>query len=131
MRTLRERRYKKLLNSGFISPEARVLSKVPYRVPYMKDIINTRIGLKAKARARGVSYPQYERQIKELYIASGYIKGNRRGHRLLDVWAMFREVEDRYKGEHPEYQSPWLKKQTRFKDYVRKVKKSAIEGYYK
>ena len=95
MKTMRQRRYNILMDAGFISTEAMVLSKVPRKVPYMKDIINRREDLKARSKAKGLSYPEYERQIKEYYVVSGRVKRDKRGHRLLDVWAMFRDIEDK------------------------------------
>jgi len=120
-RKTREARYAKLFRAGFLGFEARPLSRIPRKVPYMPQLIATRASLKARAKREGWSQARYETYIKEQYRKKGWRKLNRPGTKTVDdPWAMLRDYEDRYKDKHPEYNSPWVKRQKRFRDFTSK-----------
>lgn len=132
MKTMRQRRYQVLVEAGFLKSEAIPLSRVPHKsVPYMKEIIKNRQDLYNESRKQGLTLDEYRAKIKELYKSAGFMKQNKIKQWLIDVWAMFREVETRYIHKHPEYHSPWLKRQHRFRNFASKVDRSIIKGYYK
>lgn len=131
LRTKRQHRYNILRRFGFLKTESIQLSKVPMKIPYMDKFLKTRFALFERSREMGRTERQYIRSIKELYKTKGFIKLDVLGRRRPDVWAFFREFEDGYKDKHPEYQSPWVKRQYRFRDFVRKVERADVLGYYK
>lgn len=131
LKSKRQHRYEILRRMGFLKGEAIQLSKVPLKVPYMDTFIKRRYALFEKSKEMGRTEREYIQSVKELYKAKGYIKVDAIGRRRLDPWAYFREFEDGYRDKHPDYQSPWVKRQYRFRDFVRKVERADILGYYR
>lgn len=129
-RITRQTRYEKLRRNGFLPFEARPLSRVPRKTPYLPLMLATRASLKAKARREGWSQRRYETHIKEQYRKKGWRKLNRIGKQVDDPWQMLRDYEDRYKSKYPEYNSPWIKKQKKFRDFTSKFDKG-LEKYEK
>lgn len=127
-RTRRQKRYENLRNNGFLPFEARVLSKVPRKVPYMPPLIANRAKLQVKAKKEEWSQKRYEDYIKKLYKDRGWLGLTRTGKVKYDTWQMLRESEDRYRNKHPEYSSPWLKKQKVWRDFVAKFERT-VEKY--
>jgi hypothetical protein len=119
-RTRRQNRYVALRKYGFLKFEAKDLSKVPFKTPYMKPFIKERINLRKTATRQKIGDKEYEATIKELYDIKKWF--DRKGNR--DVWKMLQEFEEKYKKKHPEYQSPWQKKRKHWKDFVNKVERT-------
>ena len=128
-RTRRQNRYLLLRNSGFLPYEAQTLSKVPLKVPYMDILIKERFKFKKQAIKDGWTKTKYELRIKDEYRVKGWTKKNRLGKLVADPWAMFRANEDVYKSKYPSYNSPWVKRQKSFRDFVSIVEK-AVKGHY-
>lgn len=122
-RKIRQARYEKLRKSGFLPFEARVLSRVPRKVPYMPQMVATRASLLARAKREKWSQQRFETNIKEQYRKKGWRKLNRAGKTVNDPWQMLRDYDDRYKDKHPEYVSPWVKKQKRWRDFTSKYER--------
>ena len=127
-RKTRQARYENLRKNGFLPFEARPLSRVPHRTPYMPQLIATRASLLARARREGWSKIRYNIAIKESYRRKGWRKLNRVGKIVNDPWQMLRDYEDRYKDKHPEYNSPWVKKQKGWRDFTSKFDRG-LEKY--
>jgi len=129
-RKTRQARYEVLRRNGFLPFEARPLSRVPKKTPYMPQLIAVRGSLKARAKREGWTQKRYETYIKEIYRKRGWRKLNRVGKTVDDPWQMFRFYEDKYKSRHPEYISPWVPRQMRFRDFVSKYERG-LEKYEK
>ena len=130
LRKMRQARYVSRRRNGFLPFEARALSRVPARVPYMPQLIATRASLRAHAQREGWSQIRYKTAIKEQYRRKGWRKLNRAGMIVNDPWRMLRDYEDRYKSKHPEYTSPWLKKQKKWREFTSKYE-TGLEKYEK
>ena len=125
MRTRRQQRYKIERASGFCKFEAQTFSGIPIKsVPYMKGMIRERRDLLRKALQRNTTFPQFEAQIRELYIIKGFTKIDWRGKQVADPWAFIRDYEDRYKAKNPAYESPWLKRRRTWGDFMAKIEKT-------
>lgn len=130
MRKTRQARYENLRKNGFLPFEARPISRVLRKVPYIPQMVATRSSLLARARREGWSQKRYETYIKEQYRKKGWRKPNRVGKIVDDPWQMLRDYEDRYKSRHPEYTSPWVKKQKKWRDFISKFDRG-LEKYDK
>lgn len=102
------------------------VSAMPLNVPYIKDMIRER----ARAFRRGVrdglvkSLKDWREVIIEgIYIELGFLDedGN------IGPWQLLRYNEDKYKDQHPEYQSPYKAKR-KTTDFVSKYAKG-LEAY--
>lgn len=113
----RQHRYNRLIvDFKFLPFEARELSKVPFKTPYM------RIGMRERRRTfrdaireyrdRGIRFTKAEwvEIIKEMYIDRGWLREGRG-----DPFQMLRAWEERYRAEHPEYESPPKKRRSKIK----------------
>ena len=127
-RKRREARYTRLRDIGFLPFEARTISSVSRKTPYLSQMMATRASLLAKTRKEGWSKVRYNTYIKERYRAKGWQKRNRAGNLIYDPWQMWRAYEDRYKSKHPEYESPWVKKQQKWQRFTSKYDKG-LEKY--
>jgi len=127
---IRQARYERRRRNGFLPFEARPLSRVPREVPYMPQLIATRASLLARARRDGLSQIRYISIIKEQYRRKGWQRLNRACKLVYDPWQMLRDYEDRYKSKHPEYISPWLKKQKDWRGFTSKFDRG-LEAYDK
>lgn len=119
LKTKRMRRFKRLDSVGFVPFEARLLSKVPFTVPYMGTLIRARHIRYTWAKKKGLSERQYIKAIRQLYLANDWIKVDKAGRRRGDPWQLLRQFEDRYREKHPEYQSPGEKRRRRFRRWER------------
>ena len=126
-KTRRQYRYEQIRKVGFTKRESYILSKVPFRVPYMDKLMKQRFKLATEAFKKGLSRPAFEKQIVERYRNNGWIATTRAGRKLIDVWAMLRDFAAKYKAKHPEYDSPWEKRQRDFKNFMRKVDKTILK----
>ena len=123
-RTRRQHRYQILRLAGMLPFEARELSRVPFKVPYMDALIRERHKRYEVALAKKMSRAEYERQIKTMYFDGKWRKRTRTGRIVYDTWAMLRDFEDKYRAKHPDYESPWEKRRKAWKDFVGKLERT-------
>lgn len=118
-RTRRQARYERLRERGFLPFEARALSKVSRRTPYLSHLVGDRFKQLKRAQEQKWSNARYEREIKKRYKQKewSYLK-------RYDPWAMVRESEDRYRKRHPDYESPWERKRRRWRGFLGKFEKT-------
>lgn len=127
-RTRRQARYETLRLKGFLPFEARPLSFVPRRVPYIPILLRGRARLFNRAQREGWSKARYYRHIKGMYADKDWFRRTRTGRRVYDPWSLLRAAEDRYRDRHPEYVSPWMKRQKRFRDFISRFE-ATLEKY--
>lgn len=120
-RTRRQNRYKVLRASGFLPFEAKELSRVAFRVPYMDVMIKERYKRYKAALDRKLSRAEYERQIKTMYFDSKWRRRTRTGRFKYDPWAMLRDFEHTYRAKFPDYQSPWERRRKAWRNFVAKL----------
>lgn len=117
-KTKRQARYNTLKRLGFLPFEARALSKVSFKVPYMRGMIKDRRKALRDAVKLKWSKAEWKRMVLEdIYDARNYY--NLRTGKP-DPWVMLRAWEDRFKEKYPEYESPWQKKKRVRKDFIEK-----------
>lgn len=107
-RPLRQSRYNDLILTGFQPFEARVLSKLPRNIPYLREMVAERFAEYKRAQKRGVSDTQFQTHILRRYNAKGWRRGTVRNQ--SSVWAMLRDTEKPYKEKHPDYVRGYPKK---------------------
>lgn len=129
-RTRRQNRYLALRDRGFLEFEARILSQVPFRVPYMPGLIRKRARDYSLALKQGWTKERYEASVRKDYKEKSWTKRDRLGRLVNDPWAMLREHEDRYRRKHPDYESPGEKKRKDWRKWTRKLEAS-LEKYPK
>ena len=127
-RTRRQTRYENLRKAGFVGFEARVLSRVSPRVPYMLPLMKERYVeyQRATKRAQKQGLPevefnkQWQTHIKRRYVMKGW-------KRRSDVWGvtvgfrMLKDAEREYKEKKAQYESPWEKRQRDFRNFISKL----------
>ena len=127
-KTRRQGRYDRLRQAGFVGFEARALSRVSPRVPYMLPLMQKRHEEYQReikrAKRKGLTEIEFNKwwltHIKLRYVAK---KWKHKG----DVWGvtagfrMLKEAERQFKYKHPDYDSPWEKRQKDFRDFIRKI----------
>ena len=127
-RTRRQNRYDHLRQAGFCGFEARALSRVSPRVPYMLPMMKERYEeyqrATKRAQKQGLTEVEFNKKwqthIKRRYVAKGW-------KRRSDAWGvttgfrMLKDVEMAYKYKQPQYVSPWEKRQKDFRDFIRKI----------
>jgi len=125
MATLRQRRYGKFINAGFLPFEARILTSttrvfagrrkrvrgLPLNVPYIKLMIKERRDALAIAREMKISKKEWRATIMDMYVDHNWLSRGK-----ADPWQMVRDWEDRYERVHPEYSPDY--------DYKRKRPKT-------
>ena len=129
-RTRRQHRYEVLRKIFCLKFEAFAWSKVPFYVPYMNELMKGRFKSFDKAMKEGKSREEFSKEIKKEYRDRGYLKRNRLGQAVGDPWAYLRDFEHKYRSKHPEYESPWLPRQRRFRDFMKKIE-GTIKKYPK
>jgi len=130
-KTRRQNRYEFLRHHGFLRFEAQTLSRTSLKVPYFDLLIKERSNLFAEAVERQQSLTQYEKQIKGIYKSNRWYKLSRSGKIVADPWAMYRDREDAHRQKHPQYTSPWEKRQKDFRGFVSKTEKNIKVNYRK
>jgi len=95
----RQGRYEKLIKSGFLPFEAYTLSKVPLKVPYMKQMISWR-----KQLVKGMNKKESKEIINEVYGDRNWTKVE--DNEINSPWAMLREFEAFYRRLLPDYETP-------------------------
>jgi len=127
-RTRRQTRYENLRKAGFTGFEARALSRISPRVPYMLPLMKERYAEYQKATKRaqrqGLTEVEFNKSwqthIKRRYVMKGWKRRN-------EVWGvtvgfrMLKSVEQAYKYKQPQYVSPWEKRQKDFRNFIRKI----------
>jgi len=131
-RPRRQHRYNRLVGEGFFKFEAAIISKIAFKIPYIKEMRKERRKAYRDAikeyKARDLRFTKAEWQeiIKAMYIERDWL---RRGK--ADPWQMIRALEERYKDKHPEYESPprpGRPKKKRREDFVSKYARG-LEDY--
>jgi len=127
-KTRRQTRYERLYKIGFVGFEARALSRVSPRVPYMLPLMQRRHeeyqrAIK-RAQRQGLTEVEFNKQwqthIKRRYVARGW-------KRRSDIWGvtagfrMLKDAEREFKYKTPSYQSPWEKRQKQWRDFIAKI----------
>ena len=127
-RTRRQNRYEALRKAGFVGFEARALSRVSPRVPYMLPLMKERYAeyqrAMRRAQKQGLTEIEFNKQwlthIKRRYVMKGW-------KRRSDVWGvtvgfrMLKDAERAYKYKQPQYVSPWEKRQKQWRDFIAKI----------
>lgn len=130
-KTRRQARYERLRICGFTGFEARALSRVSVRVPYMMPLMKKRLveynRAKRQAQKSGLTEVDFNKRwlthIKRQYIMKGWKhKGDRWG--VTVAFRMLKAKEKEYKYKHPQYESPWQKTQKQWHDFIAKIDKS-------
>ena len=116
--------YLKRRQDGFLPFEARSLSRVPPRVPYLADLVEERRAMVKKAKSLGTTQREFEMQVKNLYRVNNWLKKNEAGKIVADPWAMFRDFGDRFRQKNPEYDSPWEKRQRNWRDFQARIERT-------
>jgi len=97
-------------NELFLKFEALQLSKIPLNsAPYIKNMYNDRVELRNKAIDAKLTEHEWKMSIKNLYKERQCIKGNLLT--MKDFWRMLRWYKDLYSDTHPNWESPWVKRQ--------------------
>lgn len=127
-RTRRQTRYENLRKAGFVGFEARALSRVSPRVPYILPLMKDRFAeyqrATKRAQRQGLTEVEFNKQwlthIKKRYIMKGW-------KRRSDTWGvtagfrMLKDAERVYKYKQPQYESPWEKRQKDFREFINKI----------
>ena len=127
-KTRRQARYENLRKCGFVNFEARGMSRVSQRVPYMLPMLKERFTEYSRAvkraKQQGMSEVDFHRQwltfIKRRYIMKGW-KNRGDAWGVTVAYRMVKAVERDYKYKHPQYDSPWVKRQKAWKDFIAKI----------
>ena len=127
-KTIRQGRYEDLRSVGFLNWEARILSKVPRSIPYLKTMVAERQVVFKTAQKKGLTEAEYGRRIQSSYIMKGYAKA-KQAKSAGAVYAMLRHYEEDYKPKHKEYSSPWVKKHKDFSVYSSKIDKKMVTEF--
>ena len=93
----------------------------------MPSLVRSRSTLFNRANKEKWSRARYERYVKDIYRRKGWTTLSRSGKETLSPWAMLRAMEDRYKDKHPEYNSPWIKRQKIWRDFQSKIDATAAK----
>lgn len=110
--TRRQQRYKTLREAHFMPSEARTLSKISFAVPYMKPLIKDRAKKYDRFVSEGGTEKEWLKAIKKDYTDNGWRKAGE-GWTSKVIFRMLKAKEKDWKYKHPEYESPWEKRQGR------------------
>jgi hypothetical protein len=108
-RPQRQARYEKLLHEGFLGFEARPLSEIKFKVPYMKELRKARLIEYRQARQAKVKKADYVARILARYEDNLWVRETKYNQLIADPWRMVKQFESKYKLLHPEYKSPTKK----------------------
>lgn len=111
----RQVRYERLLQAHLLPVEARTLSRVSFRVPYMRLLANARSREYNDFIAQGGAVEDWPKHIRKQYIDREW---KRAGERWIPkvIFRMLKAYEHDYKYKHKQYESPWEKRKTRTRD---------------
>lgn len=135
-KTRRQKRYEVLLYVGSLKFEARALSRIPIKVPYMVPLIKERdveYGRAIRrAKREGLSEEKFNREwqahIKRRYNAKGWKKKGEYWGTTV-AFRMLKSKEFDYRRKFPDYESPWEKRRKQWKDFIRRIEQE-YEGKY-
>lgn len=135
-KTRRQKRYEIEWYAGFVKFEARALSRIAFKVPYMLPLIKERDAEYDRAikRAKRVGMPESEFNrkwrnfIKRRYIMKGWKRREERWGATV-VFRMLKSKEFDYRRKYPDYTSPWEKRRKQFRDFIRRIEQE-YEGKY-
>lgn len=118
-KTLRQNRYNKLLEVGFVRQEARALSSIPFSVPYMRDLVVIRKQqVKEWVKSGEVKNErQLYAKVAEWYFEKGFTRTTTTrlyGKFQKDPWALLRFVQEKFGAKYPSYVSPFRRKRRDF-----------------
>jgi len=122
-KTRRQRRYEILRIAGCLPFEARDLSKVPFRVPYMDVLVKERYKKFVRAREEGRSWVWWKREIIKEYRDNRWQSRTRLGVIKDDPYKMLKNFEHNYKDRHPQYESPWMKRRKQWRSFLTKIER--------
>lgn len=114
-KTLRERRYQDLRLIGFLPFEARILSKVPRKTPYMRDIGTERAKEYSRWLKSGKSDKEWETHVLRVYRAKGWTRQGQKVKSASSVYAFLRARREAMLPQYPEYASPSRVREKRFR----------------
>lgn len=127
MRPLNRHRYEILLGAGFLRFEAKEFCKVPIRkTPYIDEMIKARFKEHQEHLKNKGTTKDWEIRIKTMYIDGKLIKTTKKG-KTFDPWKLLRNFEAKFKLKHPEYQSPWRKRQKDWQKFRRNMDRALKE----
>jgi len=119
-----------MVKNGMLDFEAAVLASIPEDVPYIKHMTDDRMALLRRALQQGLTDEQYQSLVKQQYIDRGFFKPAEGAVRArLDPYAMLRHYEDAYKARHPEWESPWKKRQRSWGRFRTKASRTIEEQW--
>ena len=118
MKTRRQGRVSRLTDIGFLKFEARELSAISPKVPYMRGIMSSRSRDHKQAVKEGMTVAAWNAKIKRMYRDKGWLKSDTRQY---DAWKMLRAYEDGYKLKTPQYESPRMTKTSKHPDFQAKL----------
>jgi len=117
LRSIRQRR--KMTGMGFLGYEVASFDRIPFTVPYFRDMCRQRNKeFRAWLKARKL-VSQWMRHIKIRYEQKGWMKG-----KAPDPFKMLRHFEDDYKARFPEYDSPWQKRPKVRRDFMARINRT-------
>lgn len=127
-KTRRQARYENLRKAGFVNFEARALSRISLKVPYMLPLMKERYAeyqrAIKRAQKQGITEIGFNKQwlthIKRQYIMKGW-KYRSDSWGVTVAFRMLKAAEKAYRYKHPQYDSPWEKRQKDFRDFIAKI----------
>lgn len=111
--SLRQRKYDYLLRQGFYPSEAKELSRTSrqgMKAPYFARMIRSRRRTIDNLKRAGKSDRDIRDYIKNQYINNGWLKKDKLGRTLINIWGLLRSHEDKARDIGDEYESPWKKR---------------------
>lgn len=122
--TRRQRRYEILRAAAMRPFEARAFSRVSFkRTPYIEQIMKDRWAMFMKAKAEGLTQRQWIARVNDLYARNRWYKRNKAGRLVADPWRLFRKYEDEFKAKQPQYESPWVRKQKDWRNFLANIER--------
>jgi cysteinyl-tRNA synthetase len=119
-KTRRQARYNTLDDSHFLPFECQALSRVSFKVPYMRKLIKERIDRYNAFIATGKTDRQFAIMIRKEYIDNKWRKSGD-GWTQTVVFRMLKSKERAYKYKNPSYESPWEKKRKDWHGFTAKL----------
>ena len=122
-KTRRQRRYDTLRKAGFLKFESRDLSRVPFKIPYIKPLVKARAEEYKRAVKEEWTIGRWEDLYKKRYKDNNWLDSKGRP----SPWAMLRDYEHDYRVKHPNYDSPWEKRRGAMRDFIKVFEKKLAE----
>ena len=122
-KTRRQARYDTLRKAGFLKFEARDLSRVPFNIPYMRPLIKQRADQYNKAVDDEWTIGQWEKAINKRYHDNQWLDSKGKP----SAWALLRDFEHKYRAKYPQYDSPWQKRKSRMRNFIKFTEKKIAQ----